>query len=56
MGVKALHVEYDAQEAINLLGEDNNLDKPLMPLIFDSIKLTAEFKKFKIPHIFWEAN
>lgn len=54
--MQVLHVESDVEEAINLIVEDKIFDRPLMPLILDCIKLILEFKKFKIRHMFREAN
>lgn len=41
IGIDAIHVKSDTQEAINLIIEYDNVDRPLMPLIIDCGKTTC---------------
>lgn len=51
-----IYVESDVKEVIGLIVKEVNYDRPLMQLNSDCRKLLVEFKKYKLIHIFREAN
>lgn len=50
--LQPLHVKFDVHEAINLIVDDTNIDRSLIPLIFYCRNLMLYFNKFKICHVF----
>lgn len=56
LGIQGVHMDSDAKETINLIIDDNINDRTIIPLILDCRKLILEFKRFKIQHVFHEAN
>lgn len=55
IAVESIHVKYDAREIINLIVDDDNVDRPPIHLIIDCRKLLLNFKKFKICYVIREA-
>lgn len=56
MGIKAIHVELDTHEAINLIVNDRNEERHLMSVTIDCRIFLTKFKRFKIRHVLREAN
>lgn len=56
MRILNIHVQSDAKEAIGLIVEEFNDDIPLLPLISDCRRLLIDFQKYKLRHVFREAN